>query len=110
GMRGDRPMYLLRSLDVEPGTRRVMVALTRREAVDSTQLPVIDSAAVAAGDPLATRAAREAQMRRERALASLAPSLVLDTVLTFAPQRVVVVTYDQEARRLRVLGANAGSR
>lgn len=110
GLRNDRPMYLLRSLAVEPGERRVHVALRRREVVDSASLPDVESAAAAAGDPLASRDAREARMRRERALASLTPVLVLDTALTFEPQRAVVVTYDQEARRLRVLGAINGSR
>lgn len=93
GLRHDRPIYLLRDFELSPGTHRVRVTFTRRERTDDDAAafaPAV-SAAVDTGI-FAGRAEREAVEHARRARAAIPALLVLDTVLTFAPRRVVMVT------------------
>ena len=111
GLRHDRPMYLLRDFELSSGVRHVRIVFARRERKD-------DDAAVA-GQPVgaegdtglfAGRAEREAVERARRRRAAIPASLVLDTVLNFAPDRVIVVTFDADRRALAVLDTPPRSR
>ena len=104
GLRHDRPMYLLRDFAVPSGARRVRIVFSRRERKDgdaavttSTRGPESDTGLFAG------RAEREAVERARRRRAAIPASLVLDTVMAFAPDRVIVVTFDAEERVLEVL-------
>ena len=84
--------------------REWYVAFARRERKD-------DDAALAAprleaeSDTglFAGRAEREVVERARRRRAAIPARLVLDTMLTFAPDRVIVVTFDADRRVLDVL-------
>jgi hypothetical protein len=106
GLRHDRPIYLLRDIDVDPGVRRIRVSLVRREKTDNDAAAFVRVASPGADTGLfAGRAQREAVERERRARAAIPPALVLDTTLAFAPGRVVIVTLDAERGALRLLGA-----
>lgn len=70
GARGDRPAFVLRRYQLEPGMRRVRVTLARREPVD----PAADTA------PATT--------------STLARHVALDTAIAVEAGAVVLVTYD----------------
>ncbi len=74
GAREDRPLVVFEDLRIAPGSHRLAVRFTREEVKDTT---------VAAGQGLSTPA-----------------RLVLDTVVTFAARRIVLVTYDEEREQL----------
>lgn len=104
GLRHDRPIHLLRDLELSPGTHRVRVTFTRRERTDDDAAafaPAV-SATVDTGI-FAGRAEREAVEHARRARAAIPARLVFDTVLTFVPRRVAIVTFDQERRTLELL-------
>jgi hypothetical protein len=104
GLRHDRPIHLLRDLELSPGTHRVRVTFTRRERTDDDAAafaPAV-SAAVDTGI-FAGRAEREATEHARRARAAIPARLVFDTVLAFVPRRVAIVTFDQERRTLELL-------
>ena len=104
GLRHDRPLHLLTSVPVRHGTRHLRVSFVRRELVDSTVAQVVQDAMATEPDTgiFAGRAAREAEERKERALAAVASRMVLDTTVTFRPSSVLLITYDPVARALRV--------
>jgi hypothetical protein len=105
GLRHDRPIYLLRDIDVDPGVRRIRVSFVRREKTDNDAAAFARVASPSADTGLfAGRAQREAVERARRARAAIPPTLVLDTTLAFAPGRVVIVTLDAERGALRLLG------
>ncbi len=101
GFRNDRPMHVLRDLAVTPGSRRIEVGLVR-----------IDSAAAAGEAPseapddddstgvLGERGRRERDERARSAAAAIAPVLGYDTTLVLDAGRVLIVTWDNDARRL----------
>jgi hypothetical protein len=103
GLRHDRPLYLLREIDLAPGTHRLVVMFTRREKTDN------DAAAFARVDQstdtglFAGRAEREGAERARRAKAAIPPRLELDTRVTVRRDQVVVVSLDAERRSLRLL-------
>jgi len=111
GLRHDRPMYLLRDLALSSGARHVRIVFARRERKD-------DDAAVAGPTVgaesdtglFAGRAEREAVERARRRRAAIPARLVLDTTITFAPDRVIVVTFDADRRVLTVLDRPPRSR
>ena len=105
GLRHDRPLYLLREIDLEPGIHRVQISFTRREKTDD------DAAAFTGPTPTGTdtglfagRAQREAVERARRARAAIPSRLSVDTTVTFSRDRVFVVTFDAERRALRLIG------
>lgn len=101
GLRHDRPLYVLRELDVAPGRRRLHVSFTRRERTDGDAAAFAPAASRDADTGLfAGRAEREAEERARRARAAIPPRLTLDTVVTLRAGDVMVVTLDQEARAL----------
>lgn len=84
GARRDRPMHLLREFTIPVGTSHLSVSLTRT-----------DTAEPAASNPGAATRSTEGLPR----------ALHLDTTVTVAAHRVVMVTYDPIQRRLLALTA-----
>jgi len=84
GLRQDRLVSVLEEVPLTPGRHRVTAVLTRREAADSS-----------ANTPgSAERRARQAP---------LPPNLTFEQEVEARPSRVVILTYDPEARRLQLL-------
>jgi hypothetical protein len=105
GLRHDRPLYLLREIDIAPGTHRVRVTFTRREKMDAgTGASAHITAAEVDTGLFAGRAQREASERARRVAAAIPRRLELDTTLVFVANRVVVVSLDGERRTLRLMG------
>lgn len=78
GARHDRPLYVFRELALEPGAHALAIRFFRAEEIP----------------------------RGARAESQGAPSrLALDTTITLRPRHVVLVTYDEESRRLVVRDA-----
>lgn len=97
GLRNDRPIHLFREYAVAPGERHMTVSLRR---IDAEVRP--DSAADAtttAGTGAADRETREGQERRVRRAEALPAFVSMDSTLTVAAQRVVLVTYSSTAHR-----------
>lgn len=104
GLRHDRPLYLLRDLNLAPGLHRMKLSFVRREKTDNdaAAFAPVGSAAVDTG-LFAGRAEREAVEHARRARAAIPPRLELDTTLVFTAGRVVVVTLDPELGSLQLL-------
>ncbi|HEY5545735.1 MAG TPA: hypothetical protein VIK50_06735 [Gemmatimonadaceae bacterium] len=102
GLRHDRPIHVFTESDVKPGERRLRIEVTRidegesRAASDSTLEPM----AVATDTLMGGRAQREREERSRREAEAIPARLVLDTLLSLAPRRVVLVTFNDDARRL----------
>ena len=104
GLRHDRPMYLLRDFGMPSGERHVRIVFARRERkANDTAFAAAMLGAESDTGLFAGRAEREVVERARRGRAAIPASLVLDTVLTFAPNRVIVVTFDADRRALDVL-------
>lgn len=104
GLRHDRPLFLIREIEVVPGTHRLRITFSRRETTDDDAAAFAGAASPEADTGLfAGRAQREATEHARRAGAAIPPRLALDTVLTFRAERVVVVSLDAEHRMLRIL-------
>lgn len=103
GLRHDRPLYLLRDYPVPPGEHRVRVVLTRRETTDSTEgiAPEVEGEDADTG-LFAGRAEREATERIRGRHAAIPRALTLDTMFTFAPRQVALVTFQAEHRILEL--------
>lgn len=104
GLRHDRPIFLLREMDLPPGEHRIRIRFTRREKTDD------DAAAYARVSSTRTdtglfagRAEREAIEHERRARAAIPPRLELDTTIVFGADRAIIVTLDGERRSLHVL-------
>jgi hypothetical protein len=121
GLRNDRPMHLLREYNVAPGVHRVRVTFTRREKSDDTddkQRAKSDDDAArrqttsteADTGIFAGRAQREAVEQARQARAAIPRHLELDTTLTFAPRRVLIVSFAPERKALLLLAGAGGSR
>ncbi|HZJ00639.1 MAG TPA: hypothetical protein VFD22_08240 [Gemmatimonadaceae bacterium] len=111
GLRNDRPIFLLRDIDVAPGTRRVLVSFTRREKTDGDSAKIEkehdddDSSGIFRG-----RAEREREERSRRARAAIPPKLLLDSIVSFHAGDALVLTFDSERGRLLLLSeSDAGS-
>jgi hypothetical protein len=97
GLRHDRPLYLLREIDIAPGPHRMKLSFVRREKTDGDAAAYAQIGTSAADTGLfAGRAQREAVEHARRARAAIPPRLELDTTLVLAAGRVVVVTLDPE--------------
>jgi len=99
GFRNDRPIYLLRDYPASPGTYRLRVEMRRVETVteDSTGGEAADQ-----GMSL-DRGVRETEERARRRVEAVPAELRLDETVEFDPRQVVLVTWDAEARRLRIV-------
>lgn len=109
GLRHDRPLHLLREVDVPAGDHQVRVSFTRREqSADSAQSDVTSAASetiTAQSDTgrFAGRAERELEERERRTRGAIPATLVLDTTMHFAPREVKVITFNRDQRVLKVL-------
>jgi hypothetical protein len=98
GLRNDRPMYLLRDYDLPPGGHRLRVEVRRVE------VNVEDTVAATADAGLSLdRSVREAEERQRRRLDAMPSVLELEDSFVLAAREVVLVTYDAETRRLRLV-------
>lgn len=109
GLRSDRPLYLLREIELAPGRHAVHVTFTRREKTDGDAAAFAAAFAPAVSPEADTglfagRAAREATERARRARAAIPERLSLDTALSFAPRQVKLVTFNADRRALQLLG------
>ena len=103
GLRHDRPLHLLQTYAVSPGGRRVQLEFSRRERTGGDAGTGASAAAAEADTGIfAGRAARETSERGRRTRAAVPPLMTLDTALAFAPQQVILVTFDPDGRRLVV--------
>lgn len=105
GLRHDRPIYLLREIDVPAGVRRIRVSFIRREQATGDTAASAHEADDADSGISTGRAEREAVERARRGRAAVPPRLVLDTSLTILPRGVTVVTLNQERRTLELVHA-----
>jgi len=104
GLRHDRPVYLLRDFDLSSGLHHVRLSFTRRERTDGDAAVAVAPASAAVDTGIfAGRAEREVVERARRARAAIPALLLLDTTLAFAPERVIVVTFNPDRRTLEVL-------
>ena len=107
GLRHDRPIFLLRDIDLSSGAHRIRVSFLRRERIDHRSegetLGEREARSEADTGLFAGRAAREVTERSRRTRAAIPPRLVLDTLLSFAPNRVLLVTLNADRRALVVL-------
>ena len=104
GLRHDRPLYLLRELDLAPGTHQLRVTFTRREKTDNDAAAFARVAQSALDTGLfAGRAEREVAERARRARAAIPPRLELDTTIVLQADGVIVLSLDPERRSFRVL-------
>lgn len=120
GLRHDRRLYVLRELQVPSGRSTIDVRLVRTDTVPpqpgdarssddrAREERVEHEAEEARGrgdehddgrDPVA----RDLDERRRRIADEVPASLELREVVTLAPREVLLVTYDQTARRLRTV-------
>ena len=105
GLRHDRPLYVLRDIDLPPGTHQLRITFTRREKTDDDAAAFARVASADADTGLfAGRAQREAIEHARRARAAIPPRLELDTTVTFSPDRALVVSLDGEHRSFQLLG------
>jgi len=81
------------------------VTFTRRERTDDDAAAFAPAVSTTVDTGIfAGRAEREAVEHARRARAAIPARLVLDTVLTFVPRRVAIVTFDPERRALELIG------
>lgn len=102
GLRHDRPIHVFREYDVPPGEKRLRIDVTRID--ESGTAAVADSSSGSSRFPADTllggRAERERDERTRRTAEAMPARLILDTLVTIGQARVVLVTFDNETRRL----------
>lgn len=104
GLRHDRPMYVLRDFPLSSGLHRVRISFTRREHAGGSTAAIAPTVGAETDTGLfAGRAEREAVERARRQRAAIPARLVLDTSMVFAPDRVIIVTFNAERRALEAL-------
>jgi hypothetical protein len=102
GLRHDRPIHVFREYDVTPGEKRLSIDVARIDgrgtsvAADSSR----DTSQVEADTLLGGRAEREREERSRRVAEAMPARLVLDTLVRIGRARVVLVTFDNNTRRL----------
>jgi hypothetical protein len=108
GLRNDRPIFLLRDIDVTPGSRRVSVSFTRREKTDGGSAAIgREHLEDSDSGIFRGRAEREREERVRRTRAAIPSELAFDSAVLFHPGDVFVVTFDSEHGRLLVLNEDA---
>lgn len=95
GLRHDRQLYVLRELPLPAGASTIEVTLERIDAQESGR----DST----GSATMRDAQRDLEERRRREADEVPAALALRETVTLGPREVLLVTYDQEARRLRAV-------
>jgi hypothetical protein len=96
GLRHDRPMRVFAEFAIPARSMAVRVSLSRLDSTTSEG----DANVAPADTLLGARAWRELDERRRRAAEAVPPELVLDTTVSLAPRAVLLVAYDETARRL----------
>ena len=101
GLRHDRPLHVFNEHEVSPGRQRVLVEVTRiDEGIARTEEDSRESREAVADTLLGGRAERERDERTRRVAEAMPARLVLDTTMTLVPGGVVLITFDQNTRRL----------
>ena len=104
GLRRDRQLYVLEEFLIPAGPSTIEILLTRIDSPSPEAEPSVtsgDSTAVVPAD--LARDAREADERRRRMADEVPAALSLREDVVLAPHEVLLVTYDQAARRLRTV-------
>lgn len=101
GLRHDRPLHVFREHSLSPGEQRLRIEVSR---VDEGGLSPAEEApsgqTMDADTLLGGRADREREERARRTAEAMPRLLLLDTVMTIPARRVVLVTFDNNIRRL----------
>ncbi|MDZ4674466.1 MAG: hypothetical protein SGI84_08425 [Gemmatimonadota bacterium] len=93
GARSDRPLHFLREFPLAPGSHHL-----------SVRFHLVDSLANVDTDPDSPAAHRqEAEERNRRQREAVPARLELDTTISVVANRVVLIAYDPQARRLIAL-------
>ena len=100
GLRHDRPLHVFQEYDVAPGRQRVLIEVTRVDDAPTTTSDTATSAREVSDTLLGVRAERERDERSRRVAEAMPPRLVLDSTLTLTKGGVVLITFDQNSRRL----------
>ena len=110
GLRHDRPLYLLRDIEVPAGEHHLAVTFERREKTDD------DAAAFQQGNDdddehgtFAGRARREVDERARRALAAIPARVSIDTNIPMETGSVTLVTLGADRRSLVLVGKSSAS-
>ena len=96
GAREDRPLFVFRELSVAPGAHHITVVFERASGGDAEDEHEDE------GDRAQRREPRESAVRETP------DHLALDETVTLAPRAILLVTYDDEGQRLRLLAAPSG--
>ena len=101
GLRRDRRLYALHELPLPSAPVVVEVRLARLDSTPAAPPP--PDAATTTGAPTPAPASRGEEERRRRQADEVPASLLLRETVTLAPREVLLVTYDQGARRLHAV-------
>lgn len=103
GLRNDRPLHVFEEHDVVPGERRVVIEVTRVDETGRTAPDTITPSADTPSDTLlGGRAEREREERSRREAEAMPAHLAIDTTMNLVSGRVILVSFDQLARRLTI--------
>lgn len=101
GLRHDRQLYVFHEITVPPGVATLHASLTRIDtATTAAEEPSDTTERGDSGDIMADRARREVQERRRRREEAVPAELRLSETVELSPTQVLLVTYEQEGRRL----------
>lgn len=101
GLRHDRPLHVFEEYDIMPGPQHVHVEVTRVDEGKPTERDADrDQRAVPSDTLLGGRAEREREERTRRVAEAMPSKLVIDTTMTLVAGSVLLVTFDQNTRRL----------
>jgi hypothetical protein len=95
GAREDRPLFVFRELSLAPGAHHVTVTFDRSSGRDEADEDRGEDEA----DGVQRRESRESAVRETP------DHLTLDETVMLAPRAILLVTYDDEGQRLRLLAA-----
>jgi hypothetical protein len=104
GLRHDRPLHVFQEHDVAPGRQRVTVEIIRVEESTAAVADTTTTGGAVTDTLLGGRAERERAERSRRVAEAMPARLALDTTITLRPGGVALITFDQNARRLTIVG------
>ena len=104
GLRHDRPLHVFQEHDVAPGRQRVTVEIIRVEESTAAVADTTTTGGAVTDTLLGGRAERERAERSRRVAEAMPARLALDTTITLLPGGVALITFDQNARRLTIVG------
>lgn len=101
GLRHDRQLYVYREMAVPPGIVELRVSMARIDTVAEVPEETRETSVGGYQVPLlGDRAGREVEERRRRRQEAVPAELRHSETVRLSPRQVVLVTYDQEQRRL----------